>query len=196
MARNSLDPKQDPDWDFWLDPDSMNMDLKHCGKVARILIKFSHILTIYTQLKEYIGTLLKEKLFTLVFKTAFLVVIGAGSRNRSRSRLDRLHNIAWCKQKEYSKREKHTYLDDLSLGHGNCGSNCNQETDTSFLGWVPLHWNYVASENSKVYSMIQMYRYCRNFVWECVVFGSLWSWQVILVAGFRFFLARPRLIYF
>ena len=72
----------------------MNMDLKHCGKVARILIKFSHILTIYTQLKEYIGTLLKEKLFTLVFKTAFLVVIGAGSRNRSRSRLDRLHNIA------------------------------------------------------------------------------------------------------
>ena len=97
--------------------------------------------------------------------------------------------------KKNSKRGK-TYQADRSFGHGNCGSNCNQETDTSFLGWVPLHWNYVASENSKVYSMIQMYRYCRNFVWECVVFGSLWSWQVILVAGFRFFLARPRLIYF
>ena len=26
MVRNSLDP----DWDFWLDPDSMNMDPKHC----------------------------------------------------------------------------------------------------------------------------------------------------------------------
>ena len=32
VVRNSLDPEQDPDWDFWLypDPDSMNMDPKHC----------------------------------------------------------------------------------------------------------------------------------------------------------------------
>ena len=33
VVRNSLDPdpEQDPDQDrdFWLDPDSMNMDLKH-----------------------------------------------------------------------------------------------------------------------------------------------------------------------
>ena len=29
VLRNSLDP--DPDWDFWLDPDSMNMDPKHCS---------------------------------------------------------------------------------------------------------------------------------------------------------------------
>ena len=29
MLRNSFDP----DSDFWLDPDSMNMDPKHCSKV-------------------------------------------------------------------------------------------------------------------------------------------------------------------
>ena len=36
VVRNSLDPEQDPDpnWDFWLDPDSMNMDPKHCWLVA------------------------------------------------------------------------------------------------------------------------------------------------------------------
>ena len=29
LVRNSLNPEQDPDSDFWLDPDSMNMDPKH-----------------------------------------------------------------------------------------------------------------------------------------------------------------------
>ena len=31
VVRNSLDPEKDPDpdSDFWLDPDSMNMDPKH-----------------------------------------------------------------------------------------------------------------------------------------------------------------------
>ena len=29
VLRNSLDPEPDPDSDFWLDPDSMNMDPKH-----------------------------------------------------------------------------------------------------------------------------------------------------------------------
>ena len=51
---------------------------------------------------------------------------------------------------EANKNSKRKNLqDDLSLRHGICGSNCDQETDTSFLGWVPLHRNYVKSENSK-----------------------------------------------
>ena len=39
MVRNSLDPERDPDpdSDFWLDsdPDSMNMDPKHCQNRSR-----------------------------------------------------------------------------------------------------------------------------------------------------------------
>ena len=38
--------------------------------VATILIQFSHILTIYTQIERKIGTL-EAKLSNLVFKTAF-----------------------------------------------------------------------------------------------------------------------------
>ena len=52
---------------------------------------------------------------------------------------------------EANKNSKRKNLqDDLSLRHGICSSNCDQETDTSFLGWVLLHRNYVKSENSKV----------------------------------------------
>ena len=42
------------------------------GKVPTILIKLSHILTIYTQIeRKNKYTLKKANLFTLVFKTAF-----------------------------------------------------------------------------------------------------------------------------
>ena len=34
VLRNRLDPY--PDQDFWPDPDSMNMDTKHCKKVRKI----------------------------------------------------------------------------------------------------------------------------------------------------------------
>ena len=36
MLRNSLQP--DPDSDFWLDPDSMYMDLKHCLDASSVQV--------------------------------------------------------------------------------------------------------------------------------------------------------------
>ena len=41
------------------------------GKVATIHIKFSHILTIYTQTERKIGSLLKKKNYLLYFKKLF-----------------------------------------------------------------------------------------------------------------------------
>ena len=38
VSRNSLDPDPNPDSDFWLDPDSMNMDPKHCCGGGPILL--------------------------------------------------------------------------------------------------------------------------------------------------------------
>ena len=48
MVRNSLDPdpEQDPDWDFWLDPDpdSMNMDPKHWVYNYKYIVAYQTLL--------------------------------------------------------------------------------------------------------------------------------------------------------
>ena len=52
----------------------MYLDPQHCGKVATILIKFAHILTIYTEIERKDKYTLKKQNYLLKFsKLPFLL---------------------------------------------------------------------------------------------------------------------------
>ena len=62
MLRNSLDPEPDLDSDFWLNPDSMNMDPKHCFQFTSRFCKIGE--SVYAGDVSYLLRLPDEPLFS------------------------------------------------------------------------------------------------------------------------------------